>query len=370
MKTRLLEDIDENGSAAPAPVFTRVPTPVPAPAAEAAPAPPAVEVRPAPGRAGPLLERASDAARTQGVRSREPREPAVWHRPEASADPADATTPNPARSARKPPAPPESSGTTEPRFAPQPPGFHVGLHAELQHRPPGPNTVPQPSPAPAGAPPAAGASPFAAEGPDWLAVHLREDAALRNEPEWNSVWKRRMVTWSMAAVLFALAAAAGLWMVQETQVEGALVVVANTSPPVVPATPAPRAAAPPALSATGTTDAQPAAVAPESVAMAPETGGGRSAPRAGPAVAATPAEVPAATSTPREPEPERARAAPRHRKVAASAQPRPAAPASREPSARLRREETLMQCRAHGYDERQCIQRGCVMTRYGLACRG
>jgi hypothetical protein len=42
----------------------------------------------------------------------------------------------------------------------------------------------------------------------------------------------------------------------------------------------------------------------------------------------------------------------------------------REPSARQRREETLMQCRAHGYDERQCLQRGCEMTRFGFACKG
>jgi hypothetical protein len=45
-------------------------------------------------------------------------------------------------------------------------------------------------------------------------------------------------------------------------------------------------------------------------------------------------------------------------------------PAKAEPSPRERREETLMQCRAHGYDERQCIRRGCAMTRYGFACRG
>ena len=44
--------------------------------------------------------------------------------------------------------------------------------------------------------------------------------------------------------------------------------------------------------------------------------------------------------------------------------------AGREPSARQRREETLMQCRAHGYDERQCLQRGCEMTRFGFACKG
>jgi hypothetical protein len=39
-------------------------------------------------------------------------------------------------------------------------------------------------------------------------------------------------------------------------------------------------------------------------------------------------------------------------------------------SHRQRSEETLMQCRAHGYDERQCLQRGCEMTRYGFACKG
>jgi hypothetical protein len=29
-----------------------------------------------------------------------------------------------------------------------------------------------------------------------------------------------------------------------------------------------------------------------------------------------------------------------------------------------------MQCRAHGYDERQCFQRGCEMTKFGFACKG
>jgi hypothetical protein len=49
----------------------------------------------------------------------------------------------------------------------------------------------------------------------------------------------------------------------------------------------------------------------------------------------------------------------------------PSAPqVAAEPSARQRREELLMQCRAHGYDERRCFQRACTMTRYGLVCRG
>jgi hypothetical protein len=277
MKTRLLEDIDENGSAAP------------------------------------LLERPGGAVRARSL--------------------ADATAPNPAHAVRKDPGPPGRADTAEPRFAPQPPGFQAGLHVPRADPP----TDPQPSPA-------AGTSPLAADGPDWLAARLQEDATLRDEPEWNSLWKRRLVAWSGAAVLLALGAAAGLWMVQESRVEGALVVMANTSPPVLPATATAGASA-----AHRPAPAEPAAAA---------------------AAALAPASAAAAVSvTPREPEPSREPAAPRHRKVA-SAQPKLAAPEKQQSSARLRREETLMQCRAHGYDERQCLERSCVMTRFGLACRG
>jgi hypothetical protein len=276
MKTRLLEDIDENGSAAPP------------------------------------LERAGGAARAPSL--------------------ADTTTPNPAHAARKNPGPPDRADTAAPRFAPQPPGFH--------DRQADPATDP-PRPPAAAIPPLDGTSPFAADGPDWLAARLQEDAALRDEPEWNSLWKRRLVAWGGAAVLLALTAAAGLWMVQESRVEGALVVVANTSPPVLPAT------------ATASTPHPPAQAEP--------------APGAAPPMPASAAA--AGSVTPREPEPSREPASPRHRKVA-SAQPKPAAPEKQEPSARLRREETLMQCRAHGYDERQCLELSCVMTRFGLACRG
>jgi hypothetical protein len=40
------------------------------------------------------------------------------------------------------------------------------------------------------------------------------------------------------------------------------------------------------------------------------------------------------------------------------------------PTPAQRREETLMQCRVLGYDERECTRRGCMMTRFGLACPG
>jgi hypothetical protein len=64
--------------------------------------------------------------------------------------------------------------------------------------------------------------------------------------------------------------------------------------------------------------------------------------------------------------PEKKRAPAKARRVA----PQDAPPAATEPSPRRRREETLMQCRAHGYDARQCVERACTMTRFGLACKG
>jgi hypothetical protein len=63
---------------------------------------------------------------------------------------------------------------------------------------------------------------------------------------------------------------------------------------------------------------------------------------------------------------EKKRAAAKVRRPAEQEAPAVAA----ERSTRQRREETLMQCRANGYDARQCIERACTMTRYGLACKG
>jgi hypothetical protein len=91
-----------------------------------------------------------------------------------------------------------------------------------------------------------------------------------------------------------------------------------------------------------------------------------------PPVAGTPATVdvnpPRRTSRQEASTRKRAAAKARHAQVQAHAPDR--APVAATPSPRERREETLMQCRAHGYDERQCIQRACAMTRYGLACKG
>jgi hypothetical protein len=94
-------------------------------------------------------------------------------------------------------------------------------------------------------------------------------------------------------------------------------------------------------------------------------------PRAVVSISIPPAAVPDVNapvkrSARREREREHERAAVKQRRTVASSEPKPPA----EPTDRRRREETLLQCRAHGYNERQCIQRSCVMTRFGLACKG
>jgi hypothetical protein len=66
--------------------------------------------------------------------------------------------------------------------------------------------------------------------PDWLAAHLARDAALNERSEWSGRWTRRLAAWGAAGVLLALLAGGGLWLYQQSQVEGALVVVANTNP--------------------------------------------------------------------------------------------------------------------------------------------
>lgn len=182
--------------------------------------------------------------------------------------------------------------------------------------------------------------------PEWLADYLQRAVASRDGPYWSSVWKRRAVTWSLAGVLLACAVAAGLWTAEERKVAGALAVVATTETP---------AAAMPAA-------AQPAAQ-----------------------IVAAPAPVPAPTladvqpeATPSADPPERT-VVPVDVDAVKDSKPPVHAPrrrrpdtvrASAEPSPEHKRAETLLQCRVYGYDERQCMRRGCAMTRFGLACRG
>ena len=258
----------------------------------------------------------------------------------------------------QPPPPPDDEATLP------------GPEARQRPEPPPPPQPPFPEPPPAAArheavPPTradAGTIPRPVQ-PDveaeWLAARLREGET----PAWSSMWKRRLVTWSIACGLLAGLAAGGLWLYEENRVEDALVVVANTSPAGQPPAAQAFAAGSPAPA-----PAPPAAV-PDAVKPVPEAVKPVPEPEpVAPAVedkAPVPVEVTPPRRTPRARTALKKRTAEKVRRV-----PVPEAPAAANPSPRQRREETLMQCRAHGYDARQCIERACTMTRYGLACKG
>lgn len=257
-------------------------------------------------------------------------------------------------------------------FAPQPPAFAAPM--------PSPTPTPPPMPAMAEA-----AEPWTpADGtedkvPAWLAERLALDAEEQRRTERSRLWTRRLLAWGAAGVLLALLASGGLYLYDQSQVEGALVVVANTNP-ANPANPAPVSGAP----NPGTAQAEPVkgeenTAAGGSAAAQTDAGAGQPVPES-PATAGTMqpagrAPQVAQAGQVRQAEDQRADLTPppRHQKRHVRKHARPVASAraaGSEPSSRQRREETLMQCRAHGYDERQCLRRGCEMTRYGFACKG
>lgn len=379
MKTQLLQDFQESGSAQAPPPHPPEPPPQgePAPAAPARPARPAVwhgpgaqrpGAGPAEQRADPgAMQRAPDTqARGVGVAIEAWAERTAQHRPL----PDDPTVPG--QQARASHVPPPRQPEPSPRAfdhvpppRPPEPAPEPRIDAGID-----PGTIPRPTQPDAEA--------------EWLAARLRDDAARREEPAWSSVWKRRLVTWSIAGSLLAALAAGGLWLYEENRVDGALVVVANTSAESPAPTPAP---APASRGAQAFAAGSPAPVSPLPVQAppadavkplpAPPEPDAATTPAPAPALdaPATPtagaAAAPVDVSPPPRRAPHHASSARRHGTAQARrahAQDEPAAAAA--PSARQRREETLMQCRAHGYDERQCFQHGCLMTRYGLACRG
>jgi hypothetical protein len=255
--------------------------------------------------------------------------------------------------------------------------------------------------------------------PDWLAAHLARDAALNERSEWGGRWTQRLAAWGAAGVLLALLAGGGVWLYQQSQVEGALVVVANTNP--APAGAAARsginhaAAGTPAIApvsssaslpAPARTDAPPTmaelkkaiaagegdravgglagsstgAAAGESRETGTRDGANVAAESPSTKPTTTPATSPASTredgassAAVGDAQPDISPPAPKRQRSHARKRPKAetsADNATGEATYRQRREETLMQCRAHGYDERQCFQRGCEMTKYGFACKG
>jgi hypothetical protein len=342
MKTQLLEDFQESGSA-PA-------QPAPPPSSPPSPPPP------------------------------RPRRPAVWHGPGAQRTDAGASAQraDPGPMQRAPNTPARGKGVAIEAWAeraararptPSPPvdDATVPLHDPPARPEPAPDPVPPPRPFVPPEPHAGDAGTIPrpmqpdAEA-DWLAARLHAD----DTPAWSSVWKRRLVTWSIAGGLLAGLAAGGLWLYEENRVEGALVVVANTSPAGQGPAGQGQAPAAQAFAAGAPVPApvQPAAAAeavrplpaPEPVAPAVE--------RDPPAAAPVDVTPPKRTLRDKTAAKKRAPAQAKRRTV------QDAPPATAAHSARERREETLMQCRAHGYDARQCIERACTMTRYGFACKG
>lgn len=249
-------------------------------------------------------------------------------------------------------------------------------------------------------------APAGGGDPDWLTERLARDLAVHGSGEWNGRWKTRLLSWGAAGVLLALVAGGGFWLYEQSRVEGALVVVANTNPPPeanvlrtgrgAEPPPAPKSAS----AATADNSAAilapvsalppptpPAArpVAPDAPGAAAGTGPGTGTGAVGGAVGPSTASGAGALDTSpfsvtdRTVKPvalgEESAAQPKRQRSKERRQARPQQEAKAriqdtEPSARQRREETLLQCRAHGYDERQCLQRGCEMTRYGFACKG
>ncbi len=372
MKTQLQEDFDESGSApsrAPPPIGVQTSVSAPPFTSDAAPL-----------SAPPLAQTAAPAEKPAAPR------PAVWQRPrqvEAAAEPAGVATPVPERAQAGSPA----SSPVPPAVPPSRPPVQAPVHPRGFAPQPiasGTTTVPLGDTTAPAWPPGADA--------DWLTERLARDAALQERTEWSGLWKRRLASWGAASVLLALLAGGGLWLYEQSRVEGALVVVANTNPvpeaqTVRPASiPAPAAVriSPPVATVDSTESVvAPAAVAPAATAPAASplaqerSGTAAVGGTAGPSTAAGAAEaqtpvfadrsvVPVATDVDPPAKPKHKR----NRTVRRAQADTSAEAGENERSYRQRYEETLMQCRAHGYDDRQCLRRGCEMTRYGFACKG
>jgi hypothetical protein len=431
MKTQLLQDLNESGSANARPLTPEpkgLPDTAPDRDATVRPEVPAAEAATPAGSADtPAAEPVLTPAAQPAVAPAEAPAvapaasplrpgPAVWQRPR----PVPADAPAPALVAAAPAPAPEPVRKIQARPA--------ATHLTIQPK----GFAPQPLPFGATVPNHDGMNTTDRD-PDWLAERLARDAALHERPEWNGSWVRRLASWGAAGVLLALVAAGGLWLYEQRQVEGALAVLANMNPPPAagvtqpdtrPVTQAVAPGALPTLPAdtglrpTATPPARASAAAPAAAPLAqdvpapvaPTEAVGQSATASTAAGAGYTAngatvEAPIVKAVDTAAEAKRADAAsssrsktrsersarvsdeqagsspPKRKHAATRKQTKTVASAAGregtheaartgERSYRQRYEETLMQCRAHGYDERQCLQRGCEMTRFGFACKG
>jgi hypothetical protein len=242
------------------------------------------------------------------------------------------------------------------------------------------------------------------------------DVALRftpTQPSWFERNGRKVLGWGAATLLVLAVAGAGAWAYRDRQVADALALVAGETTPapeIVPyVPPAPEPVPPLVLAKPGSStpeaapemdDSRRLDVRLQDSAQDEEESGEKefvdTAVKAAPVVAAAAVAAKAAAPTPKA---KPAKPAPRKeaerkpkqqkqdvrkadvrkpsatkadtRKTAARDKPpfnTSAAAAAAAPA--LSQEETLRQCRAAGYHASQCVRRGCVATKFGLACRG
>jgi hypothetical protein len=191
--------------------------------------------------------------------------------------------------------------------------------------------------------------PFASQETDWIGKQPED------ESHWFDRWGRRAATWSAGLAAAVMVAGGGLWLYNESQVETTLAVLAKNSIPArqvraSPAVPAPAAATPSAPAPEALPELKPAP---------PDTNMQAAPPLAETAARTAPPEAPVQPSPP-----EQERISPKPFLKAPSPRADPESIRARQLA------ETLKQCRVAGYDAEQCVQRRCLMTRYGLACRG
>lgn len=183
------------------------------------------------------------------------------------------------------------------------------------------------------------ASGFASERVDWVGRQIE------NEPHWFDRWGRQAATWSACLVMASLLAGGGLWLYRESRIDSTLVLVAENSLPARQADPTavmPTPAPAPATATSAEPDTQAVAPSAETLVLATPSR----------PVASKPLQL-------------------KQKRVSTRPHPKAAdLPAELEAARTRQLADTLKQCRAMGYHAAQCLKRGCVMTKYGLACKG
>lgn len=219
--------------------------------------------------------------------------------------------------------------------------------------------------------------------PDLLLPRTAGDP-FTEEDSWFDLWGFRALVWGLGAGAIALLVALGMRLNESKLEEGSLAALGArsqaavvkaapvTSPPPV-AMPAPVIVATPAPLVPPVVLPAPEPISPEIAEVTPKVEQAE-APPARPRIVARrqPKAVPAVKPKP-------ARLARRtDRKAAPVAMAREPRPVARAPRVVKAPSETpltaqarlLKECRAYGYHAERCVERGCVLTKFGLACKG